>query len=359
MRVAAGTAAEPQPLAHGRAAEMGARRLQNVFGNVPTVPGTPVEQQRATEAAAQFAPAQQALRATPRLVVASVLIYMGAALVIGSQPAPLTRDLAALSDRNLCEWSVVNGSALASSFAAFVARGVPARQAALLADPWWLVAPTVDASFTAVHNQAVNSRRGCPPGSTVKYLVTFPSIAASVFYFMPTMCERVQAVSLEGQIPAATFNMGLVFTAAGHNGALADDPAAAGRLRRMVAELNRRLLLELRSPTVTRYGLGTVPSACPSTVGLVGLEHLLLPAMLWGLPLAVAVVLALVVPLLLAAASRADRPGGTPHQEGDPPDGETAIALPAFPPLAPADEPAGGTGRGEGDPAEAPDGCTA
>lgn len=78
-----------------------------------------------------------------------MLIYVGAALVIGSKPAPLARELTALSDRNLCEWTVVNESALARSFAAFIARGAPARRAALLADPWWLAAPTVDASFTA------------------------------------------------------------------------------------------------------------------------------------------------------------------------------------------------------------------
>eukprot|EP00170_Pyropia_yezoensis_P007863 contig_32472_g7888 len=180
---------------------------------------------------------------------------------------------------------------------------------------------------------------------------------------MPSLCERVRAVSLEGHIPAAVFNIGLVFTSAGHNGALANDMAAADRLRRIVTELNRRILLELRSPTVTRYGLGTVEATCRSTVGLVGLDHLLLPAMLWGLPLAVAAVLALLVPLLLAAVSRANGAGGAAPQEGDPPDEEMAAARPALLPLPPADAPAGGTGwgegGGEGGAADAPNGCSA
>lgn len=194
-------------------------------------------------------------------------------------------------------------------------------------------------------------------------MVTPTSVASTAFYFMPSLCERVRAVSLEGHIPAAVFNIGLVFTSAGHNGALANDMAAAERLRRIVTELNRRILLELRSPTVTRYGLGTVEATCRSTVGLVGLDHLLLPAMLWGLPLAVAAVLALLVPLLLAAASRANGAGGAAPQEGDPPDEEMAAARPALPPLPPADAPAGGTGwgegGGEGGAADAPNGCSA
>lgn len=64
-----------------------------------------------------------------------MLIYVGAAVVIGPQPLRLSKDLTTLSDMDLCEWSILNGSALATSFAALVAPASPARQTALAADP--------------------------------------------------------------------------------------------------------------------------------------------------------------------------------------------------------------------------------
>lgn len=295
--------------------------LQNFIVHVPDEPVIAADQQQqaAAAVAARFAPAQHALRATPQLVVAFVLIYVGAAVVIGPQPLRLSKDLTTLSDMDLCEWSILNGSALATSFAALVAPASPARQTALAADPWWLASPTVDASFAHVRSRAPNNRRGCPAGSTVKYLVTFPSVAAGAFRDTPGMCGLVQAVSPKGRHSAVAFNVGIVFTAAGHSGVLAD-AAAAARLRRMVTELNRRLRLELRDPTVIQDGQAALEAVCPTTSSLVDVDHLERPVL--GVLGFIAVgffVLALGVPWLLDAATVAD---GAPDVEDGAPDGE-------------------------------------
>lgn len=328
--------------------------------------------------AERFEPAQHTLVATPRLAVALIFFYLGLGYVVGVQPLRLSRDLATLSDADLCEWSVLNGSALATSFAALVAHAAPARQAALVADPWWLVAPTVDASFVHVRSRARNDRPGCPAGSTVKYLVTFPSVAAGAFRDTPGMCGQVQAVSPKGRNPAVMFNVGMVFTDAGHNGAL-PDAAAAARLRRIVTELNRRLRLELRDPTVLRQGPAALEAVCPTAVNWVGTKHLVAPVgLLLGLILGRFVLLAVGVPRLLAAATVAEGPadgeGAAPDGEGGVTDGEggapdqrgvsngDAVAPPALsPPPPPRAAPTGLAGRGGGDavPADAGRGGTA
>lgn len=323
------------------------RRLQIVFGNIPAVPVAPEEERHLAVAAEQFAPALHALRATPRVVVAFVLIYVGAAPVIRTQPLRLSRDLTALSGVDLCEWSVLNGSGLATSFAAYVAHAAPARQAALVEHPWWLVAPTVTASFDQLRQRAVNDRPGCPAGSTVKYLVTFPSVAAGAFRDTPGLCGQLQTVSLGPRYPGVSFNAGMVFTAAGHSGALLPDAAAAVRLRGMVTELNRRLRLELRDPTVIRQGPVALEAICPTAASRVGLEHLTLPAVLGvGLPLLAAAVLAVVVPAACAVVAAnprggcraVDPPGGgggrLPEWTADAQGGGAAVASTAAPPAA-------------------------
>eukprot|EP00170_Pyropia_yezoensis_P006860 contig_27956_g6882 len=68
--------------------------LHNFIGHIPAVPAAPAGKQPQVAAVAeQFAPAQHALHALPRLVVAFVLLFFGAALVIGPQSLRLSKDL--------------------------------------------------------------------------------------------------------------------------------------------------------------------------------------------------------------------------------------------------------------------------
>lgn len=275
--------------------------------------------------AQMFVPAQHALRALPRLVLACVLLYLGAAIVIDAQSLHLSQDLSTLSNVDMCEWSVLNGSALAASFAAVVAHADEARQNLLKADPWWLVAPTVDASFTHVRSRTINDGRKCKDRPTIKYLVTFPSVAAGAFQDTPGMCGQVQAVYLGGKYPIASVNIGLVFTAAGHNGKLFDS-TAADRLRLMVTNLNRRLRQELRDPTVIKSWQSQLEAVCPTTANLVDVVDLNTPVfVVLGAILTLFVLLALGVPWLLARVNVQDEAQVVPRGNRGVPDGSDTV----------------------------------
>lgn len=213
---------------------------------------------------------------------------------------PLSKRIADLTDAEVCSFSVLGSSALARSFAAIMAkaRNQTDGGAFIAANPFWIDAPTVSDSFVHVVDAVANNRSKCPTGSTADYVVSFASIAAGAFAEEPQLCKKLEVVTTaEVQ---NDFNAGWLLSAAGVSAGPASRTPAGAALRRFAGYIDRDLRLEIRARSVLMQGRDMLSGMCGRNQPRVHAAQLSAPlALAVGIPVAIAVVLALVYPALL------------------------------------------------------------
>jgi len=245
-------------------------------------------------------------------LAAVTLLYYEAALIVSQTNPVLSKRLRGLPNNDLCQFSVLDASALGDSFASVVAGGDRGRLPEIKAR--WLPAPNLLASFAHLAGGVRNSRPGCPPGITAKYLVSFESVVAGVLMANASLCDDLQVVATEEEL--RDWDAGWVLTAAAHNGGTALPPSIAATVRRHKVSVDRRLLEEKHKEGGVPQGGHLLASACGGTVGpRVRASQLVMPlALSVFVPTTITAVLAVVYPLLLGVLGRGRGAGGGRRQ---------------------------------------------
>ncbi|OSX74560.1 hypothetical protein BU14_0284s0012 [Porphyra umbilicalis] len=274
--------------------------IHNTFGGHPEGP--------LSATAVAFEPARRALRYAYLCLAAVTLLYYEAALIVSQTNPVLSKRLRGLPNNDLCQFSVLDASALGDSFASVVAGGDRGRLPEIKAR--WLPAPNLLASFAHLAGGVRNSRPGCPPGITAKYLVSFESVVAGVLMANASLCDDLQVVATEEEL--RDWDAGWVLTAAAHNGGTALPPSIAATVRRHKVSVDRRLLEEKHKEGGVPQGGHLLASACGGTVGpRVRASQLVMPlALSVFVPTTITAVLAVVYPLLLGVLGRGRGAGG-------------------------------------------------